>query len=70
MLNASAGLLVGAGVAGTSFGIVLPAMAGAAGEEQRQWAMGLGTAAGSLGQFAVVPATQILFTFRVVTFEP
>jgi MFS family permease len=52
-LNASAGLLVGAGVAGTSFGIVLPAMARAVGEKRRQWALGLGTAAGSLGQFAV-----------------
>jgi MFS family permease len=60
MLNASAGLLVGAGVAGTSFGIVLPAMARAVGEERRQWALGLGTAAGSLGQFAVVPAAQVL----------
>ena len=60
MLNVSAGLLVGAGVAGTSFGIVLPAMARAAGEQRRQWALGLGTAAGSLGQFAVVPAAQQL----------
>ena len=59
-LNASAGLLVGAGVAGTSFGIVLPAMARAVGEARRQWALGLGTAAGSLGQFAVVPAAQVL----------
>ena len=60
MLNASTGLLVGAGVAGTSFGIVLPAMARAVGEDRRQWALGLGTAAGSLGQFAVVPIAQQL----------
>lgn len=60
MLNASAGLLVGSGVAGTSFGIILPAMARAVGEERRQWALGLGTAAGSLGQFAVVPMAQLL----------
>ena len=60
MLNVSAGLLVGAGVAGTSFGIILPAMARAVGEERRQWALGLGTAAGSLGQFAVVPVAQLL----------
>lgn len=59
MLHTSAGLLVGAGVAGTSFGIVLPAMARAMGEERRQWALGLGTAAGSLGQFAVVPLAQL-----------
>jgi predicted MFS family arabinose efflux permease len=62
MLHASAGVLVGAGVAGTSFGIVLPAMARAVGEERRQWALGLGTAAGSLGQFAVVPLAQSFIT--------
>lgn len=60
MLNTSAGILVGAGIAGTSFGIVLPAMARAVGEDRRQWALGLGTAAGSLGQFAVVPVAQVL----------
>ena len=60
MLHTSVGILVGAGVAGTSFGIVLPAMARAVGEERQQWAMGLGTAAGSLGQFAVVPFAQLL----------
>ncbi len=41
---------------GTAFGIVLPAMARAVGSERRQWALGLGTAAGSFGQFLVVPA--------------
>jgi len=54
-LNASAGILVGAGIAGTSFGIILPAMARAGGPEGQQWALGLGTAAGSIGQFAIVP---------------
>jgi len=58
MLHSSAGILVGAGIAGTSFGIVLPAMARAVGEERRQMALGLGTAAGSFGQFAVVPLAQ------------
>ena len=56
----SAGLLVGAGVAGTSFGIVLPAFMRAVPEEKRGWAMGLGTAAGSFGQFLVVPLMQEL----------
>ena len=60
LLNASAGFLVGAGVAGTSFGIVLSAMARAVGEDRQQWALGLGTAAGSLGQFAIVPLAQFL----------
>lgn len=60
MLHTSVGILVGAGVAGTSFGIILPAMVRAVGEERQQWALGLGTAAGSLGQFAVVPFAQVL----------
>jgi predicted MFS family arabinose efflux permease len=60
MLNTSIGVFVGAGIGGTSFGIVLPAMARAVGEKRQQWALGLGTAAGSLGQFAVVPVAQFL----------
>jgi predicted MFS family arabinose efflux permease len=59
-LNVSAGILVGAGIAGTSFGIILPAMARAVGPERQQWALGLGTAAGSIGQFAIVPIAQML----------
>jgi len=59
-LNASAGILVGAGIAGTSFGIILPAMARAVGPQRQQWALGLGTAAGSIGQFAIVPIAQVL----------
>ncbi len=58
MLHTGAGLLAGAGVAGTSFGIVLPAMARAVGEEHRQWALGVGTAAGSMGQFIMAPVAQ------------
>mgnify|MGYP000203102829 CR=1 FL=1 len=56
----SAGLLVGAGVAGTSFGIVLPSIARAVPEEKRGWALGIGTAAGSFGQFLIVPLIQFL----------
>lgn len=56
----TAGLLVGAGVAGTSFGIVLPSIARAVPPERRGWAMGIGTAAGSFGQFLVVPFVQYL----------
>lgn len=59
----SAGLLVGAGIAGTSFGIVLPAFARAVPEDRRAWALGLGTAAGSFGQFLVVPLMQELIAF-------
>ena len=56
----TAGLLVGAGIAGTSFGIVLPALAKAVPEEKQGWALGIGTAAGSFGQFLVVPFMQFV----------
>ncbi len=54
----SAGLLVGAGIAGTSFGIVLPTFVRAVPEDRRGWALGVGTAAGSFGQFLIVPLMQ------------
>lgn len=60
VLNSGTGLLVGAGVAGTAFGVVLPAMARAVDESRRQWVLGLGTAAGSMGQFVLAPFIQYL----------
>ena len=62
-LYLSAGILVGAGIAGTSFGIVLPALARAVPEDRRQWVLGVGTAAGSLGQFLIVPLLQGLVSW-------
>jgi MFS family permease len=56
----TAGLMVGAGIAGTSFGIVLPTIAKVVPPEKRGWAMGLGTAAGSFGQFLIVPVVQLV----------
>lgn len=59
-LNFSAGVLVGAGVAGTSFGIIIPALMRAVPEDRRQWVAGVGTAAGSMGQFILIPFSQTL----------
>ncbi|MGK0545998.1 MFS transporter [Halomonas cupida] len=59
-LHTGTGLLVGAGVAGTAFGIVLPALARAVAPHQRQLVLGVGTAAGSMGQFLLVPVAQQL----------
>ncbi len=59
-LSTSAGVLVGAGVAGTSFGIVIPALMRAVPDDRRQWVAGVGTAAGSMGQFVIVPFSQTL----------
>ena len=52
-------MIIGAGIAGTSFGIVLPAIARAVPAEKQGWALGIGTAAGSAGQFLIVPAAQV-----------
>ena len=60
LLNTSAGFMVGAGVAGTSFGLVMPALARAVPPEKRQWVLGVATAAGSFGQFTIVPFSQTL----------
>ncbi|MGV3570362.1 MAG: MFS transporter [Ramlibacter sp.] len=54
----TAGVLVGLGMGGASYITVLAALGRAMPEAQRSWALGLGTAAGSLGQFVVVPLTQ------------
>lgn len=58
MLTLSAGVLVGLGVAGASFAIVLAAFTRRVSPEKRSWALGIGTAAGSAGQFFVVPLGQ------------
>ena len=58
VLMLSTGVLVGVGVSGASFAIVLAAFARLVPEDKRSWALGLGTAAGSAGQFFVVPLGQ------------
>ena len=57
-LHIGAGILVGMGIAGTGFGVVLPAMARMVAPEKRAFALGLGTAAGSAGQFLVIPVAR------------
>jgi predicted MFS family arabinose efflux permease len=57
-LHLSGGLLVGMGLSGTSFGVVLSAVSRAVSEEKRSMALGLAGAAGSLGQFSMVPMGQ------------
>jgi MFS family permease len=51
----SAGVLVGLGLSGGSFTIVIAALGRLVPEERHSWAMGLATAAGSLGQFVFAP---------------
>lgn len=54
----SAGVLIGLALSGTSFSVVLAAFARAVPAEKRSMALGVGTAAGSLGQFLLVPLGQ------------
>ena len=58
LLHLSLGVLVGLGMAGASFTVVLAAFGRLVPEERRSVALGLGTAAGSLGQFLLVPLGQ------------
>lgn len=58
LLYLSVGVMVGLGIAGASFALVLAAFAKLVPAERRSWALGLGTAAGSFGQLSVVPVSQ------------
>lgn len=54
----SAGALVGIGLSGCGFSIVLAAVGRSVSEEKRGMALGIASAAGSFGQFALVPMGQ------------
>ncbi|WP_414705472.1 MFS transporter [Pseudomonas sp.] len=56
-LSLSAGLLIGIGLSGTSFSVILGAVGRAVPMEKRSMAMGIAAAAGSFGQFAMLPGT-------------
>lgn len=60
MLNLSAGLLVGLALSATSFTVILGAVGRAVAPEKRSFAMGIASAAGSFGQFAMLPGTLML----------
>jgi MFS family permease len=55
MINLSAGVLIGLGLSGCSFNIVLGAFGKLLPENSRSIAFGIGTAAGSFGQFLFSP---------------
>ena len=61
-LHLSGGLLVGIGVAFTSFSLALAAIARVVSPERRSLALGFGTAAGSLGQVLFSPFSQALIS--------
>lgn len=53
-------ILVGFGIAGTGFGIILPLIGRAASPERRSLTLGIGSAIGSAGQVLGPPAAEIL----------
>jgi MFS family permease len=59
-LNVSAGLMIGIGMAAASFTIVLAAFGRRVPPEKRSMVFGIGTAAGSMGQFVFAPFGQAL----------
>lgn len=59
-LNLGGGLLVGMGLAGTTFSVVLGVVGRIAPPEKRSLALGIVAAGGSFGQFAVLPVGQAL----------
>ena len=59
-LSLTGGVLLGFGLSGASFTIVLAAFARLVPPERRSWSLGLATAAGSLGQFLFAPLGQSL----------
>ena len=59
-LQIAAGVLIGLGIAGSAFGLVLTAFARLIPSQHRSVAFGLGTAAGSFGQFLFAPLGGVL----------
>jgi MFS family permease len=60
LLDASAGVLIGFGLAGCSFPVILAAFGKILPKEYRSIAFGFGTAAGSFGQFLYSPIAVVL----------
>jgi len=58
--DVSAGILVGLGLSGTGFGVVMGVVGRAAPADKRSAALGLVGAGGSFGQFAMLPYAQTL----------
>ncbi|WP_411837996.1 MFS transporter [Paracoccus sp. ME4] len=56
-------IVVGFGIAGTGFGVILAVVGRAASDENRSLALGIATAAGSAGQVFGAPLAEVLLAF-------
>jgi len=61
-LNVGAGVFIGLALSGTTFATVLAVIGRVAPPEKRSMMLGIATAAGSFGQFALVPLAQLLIS--------
>ena len=59
-MHFAAGVLVGGALAGATFATVLAVIGRSVAPERRSIALGIATAAGSFGQFALLPVNQVL----------
>src|SRR5687768_7329713 len=62
LLHLNSAVLLGGALGGTSFGIILAVIGRTVAPEKRSLAMGMATAAGSFGQFLLLPITQALIS--------
>jgi MFS family permease len=62
LMHLNAGVLLGGALGGTSFGIILAVIGRTVAPDRRTFAMGIATAAGSFGQFLLLPVTQTLIS--------
>ena len=59
-LHAGSGFMIGLALSGTTFACVLAVIGRVTSPEKRSTALGVATAAGSFGQFAILPLAQLL----------
>ena len=62
MFSATAGVLIGMAQAGTTYAVIYGVIGRHVPAEKRSWAMGIAAAAGSFGQFLMVPAEGFLIS--------
>ena len=62
MLSLTAGVLIGAAQAGTTYAVIYGVIGRNVDPSQRSWAMGVAAAAGSFGQFLMVPTEGFLIS--------
>jgi MFS family permease len=62
VLIVSCGVLIGVGLSGLTYSVIAGVLGRAYPPEKRSMALGISAAAGSFGQFALVPVTQVLLS--------